>query len=210
LYLSIAIACQKGDDQVVAPLTAMVKNEVLMKAMTTTEGEYCGTPTVVMLTAGQHIDAGTVTVSNDSNYLYVTYSASNGYQITETRLYVGPQARIPTNKKGNPQIVLYPYGETFISPVGEVTYKFNLSNFDDCFVVSDHAVVVKYDGDVLVGKQTAWGAGSQLNASGSWAILFDYCKQACTDQPIYFKETAFAYGYDYATCFLDWGFSRWG
>ncbi|MEY1640182.1 hypothetical protein [Tenuifilum osseticum] len=210
--LFVAVSCQKEDSQVMAPLAAMKSNVVPMKAMAQEPIAYCGTPTVVMLTAGQHIDAGTVTVGNDANFLYVTYTSANGYLINETHLYVGPKSGVPVNKKGNPQIGQFPYGETFTTPVNEVTYQFNLADFDDCFIVAAHAVVSKYDGTTIVDQQTAWGAGNQFIVSGSWAMYFDYCKQECTNdpEPVYVQETAFAYGYNYATCFLDWGFSRWG
>ncbi|MGE0078302.1 MAG: hypothetical protein AB7S48_10620 [Bacteroidales bacterium] len=214
LLLSITFSCQKQDDQVMAPLTATENQFIPVKAMALAPIAYCGTPTVVMLTAGQHIDAGTVTVGNDADYLYVTYSAANGYLINETHLYVGPQSGVPVNKKGNPQIGHFPYGETFTTPVGEVIYQFNLADLEDCFIVAAHAVVTKYDGETIVDQQTAWGAGNQFNVSGSWAMFFDYCKQECTEDPDpdpqYASETAFAYGGDNATCFLEWGFNRWG
>lgn len=210
--LFLSISCQKQDDQVVAPLSAIDTKEVPMKATAPNESDFCGTPTVVMLTAGQYIDAGTVTVGNDADYLYVTYSSSNSYLISETHLYVGNLSGIPLNKKGNPQIGHFPYGETFSNPVSEITYQFNLSDFEDCFVIAAHAVVVKFDGDSIVDQQTAWGAGNQFNESGSWAMYFEYCKQECSDDPgtVFVQETAFAFGDEYATCFLEWGFNRWG
>ncbi|MBC7125052.1 MAG: hypothetical protein H5T24_05440 [Bacteroidales bacterium] len=207
--LFVSFSCQKEDDQVVAPLTA---NEVQMKTMAPTNGDYCGIPTVVMLTAGQHIDAGTVTVGNDENYIYVTYSGANGYKISETHLYIGAIEGMPVNKKGNPKIGQFPYGQSFNNPVDNVTYQFNISDIDNCFIVAAHAVVVKYDGENIIDQQTAWGAGDQITDGGSWAMYFDYCVQECSDDPWteFVSETAFAYGADYATCFLDWGFNRWG
>lgn len=208
------LSCQKQDDQVVAPLTATSEAITPLKVMAQAPIAYCGTPTVVMLTAGQHIDAGTVTVGNDADYLYVTYTATNGYLLNETHLYVGTRSGVPVNKKGNPQIGHFPYGETFTTPVSEVTYQFNLADFEECFIVAAHAVVTKYDGATIVDQQTAWGAGTQFITSGSWAMYFNYCKQECTEDPnpdpVYASETAFAYGDNYATCFLDWGFNRWG
>lgn len=208
--LFVALSCQKQDDTEIMNISA--NNAPAQKAMLNDTVQLCGTPTVVMLTAGQHIDAGTVTVGNDANYLYVTYFATNGYLIQETHLYIGNKSGVPVNKSGNPQIGHFPYGESFATPVGEVTYQFNLADFEDCFIVAAHAVVIKYDGDVLVDQQAAWGAGTRFVAKGNWAMYFDYCKQTCTDDPApnYFKETAFAYGYDHTACFLDWGFNRWG
>lgn len=210
--LFVAFSCQKQDDQVMAPLSAMENNSVPQKALAISNADLCGTPTVVMLTAGQYIDAGTVTIGNDENNLYVTYSATNGYLINETHLYVGNKAGVPVNKKGNPQIGQFPYGESFSSPVSEVTYQFNLADFENCFIVAAHAVVTKTEGGVIVDKQTAWGSGNQFIISGSWAMYFEYCKQECTvdPDPDYVTETAFAYGFENATCFLDWGFNRWG
>ena len=42
------------------------------------EPEYCGTPTVATLFAGQTIDSGTVTVANDADNLYVVEVPSIG------------------------------------------------------------------------------------------------------------------------------------
>ena len=71
-------------------------------------GSGCA-PTTVTLKAGQTIDAGTVTVINDADFIYVTYTTANGYLLTQTHLYVGDCAAIPVNGPGNPMPGQFPY-----------------------------------------------------------------------------------------------------
>jgi hypothetical protein len=50
----------------------------------------CGQPKVTPLTAGQNMVIGTVTVSNDGEYLYVTYDVTEpGWCIKKTHVHVG-------------------------------------------------------------------------------------------------------------------------
>ena len=73
----------------------------------------CGTPQPVTLFAGQTIDAGTVTVSNDDTSLYVTYSAVDPWWLSETHLHVADsEAGIPQNRKGNPVPGNFQYSRT--------------------------------------------------------------------------------------------------
>lgn len=135
-------------------------------------------PTEVTLIAGQTINSGTVSVSNDSNYIYVTYSTANGYTLTQTHLYVGGCAGIPVNAPGNPIPGQFPYSGTH-SNITSYTYQVPISvmGTSGCGCVAAHAVVQKLgaSGNVI-DQQTGWGNGVRINLSGgNWGMKFNYC-----------------------------------
>jgi hypothetical protein len=142
------------------------------------EGEEHCPATVVTLIAGQTIDAGTVTVSNDAEYIYVTYTTANGWFLTQTHLYVGDCALIPINNPGNPIPGQFPYSSTH-NRIDSYTYQIPLSKIPEgtCGCIAAHAVVVQVDGNGnSVNQQTAWGNGVRINLSGgNWGMKFDYC-----------------------------------
>lgn len=189
--------------------------------------EYCGEPEVVTLWAGQTIDAGTVTVANDENYLYVTFTTANGWLLSETHLHVAASLEgIPQTNKGNPKIGNFAYQTTHNPYATEFTYTIAkadlpLDENNSTLVIAAHAAVVMVDGDGnVIASETGWGDGEPFVERGSWAMYFQYTWQDCNggggDE--YGTETAFAYGGDYATCFLTldlngdgtFDFNRWG
>lgn len=139
------------------------------------------TPTEVMLVAGQTMDAGTVTVSNDSNFIYVTYTTANGWVLTQTHLYVGDCALIPVNNPGNPLPGQFPYASAH-SNVTTYTYQVPVSRIplEGCGCIAAHAVVKKYNSsNQVIDTQTGWGNGVRINLTGgNWGMKFDYC--SCT------------------------------
>ncbi len=145
-----------------------------------TYGEPCE-PTTVMLVAGQTMDAGTVTVSNDNDYIYVTYTTTNGWVLTQTHLYVGDCALIPVNNPGNPIPGQFPYTGTH-NNLTSYTYQIPISSIplEACGCIAAHAVVKKYNSsNQVIDTQTAWGNGVRINLSGgNWGMKFDYC--SCT------------------------------
>ena len=141
----------------------------------------CGEAKVVDLIAGQHINVGTVSVSNSESTLYVTYETSGNWYLTETHVYVGPEADIPYNKQGNPKFGHFPYSQTHDN-LQSYTYEIDLADLDECFAVVTHAVVDKIiDGEVVQGDETAFGCGDKEFPGNRWGCYFDYCKQECED-----------------------------
>ncbi len=134
-------------------------------------GQICGEEKVVDLIAGQHINIGKVTVSNDDTTLYVKYETTSDWPLKETHLYVGPESGIPLNGGGNPKIGHFPYSETH-NNVYSYTYEIDLADFDECFVVVTHAVS---------RGETAFGCGDKEFPGKRWGCYFDYCKQECED-----------------------------
>ncbi len=136
--------------------------------------------TSVSLIAGQTIDAGNVTVTNDANFIYVTYNTSNGYVLTQTHLYVGSCSLIPVNRSGNPTPGHFPYN-TVQENITTFTYQVPVSALPAgaCGCIAAHAVVVKYnESGAIIDQQTAWGNGTAINPTGNWGLKFGYCSCA--------------------------------
>ncbi|MFN8243256.1 MAG: hypothetical protein U0X40_04295 [Ferruginibacter sp.] len=141
-----------------------------------TGGEGNCDPTTVTLIAGQTLDAGTVSVSNDASNIYVTYSTANGYLLTQTHLFVGDCAAVPVNGQGNPQPGHFPYSSTHNYST-TYTYQVPMASFGSCGCIAAHAVVVKLNGSgQVIETQTGWGNGIRINPNGgNWGMKFDYC-----------------------------------
>jgi len=138
------------------------------------------TPTSVTLLAGQTINAGSVDVTNDSNFIYVTYTPANGWLLTQTHLYVGDCALIPVNNPGNPIPGQFPYNSTH-SYVSTYTYQVPISTIGlgNCGCIAAHAVIVQLNASgQVIAQQTGWGNGTVINPGGNWGMKFDYC--TCT------------------------------
>ena len=138
-----------------------------------------GCPIVeVPFIAGQNINAGTIEVSNDANFIYVTYNTANGYVLTQTHLYVGNCEAIPVNAKGNPVPGRFPY-KNIHNNATSFTYQVPISaiGFGTCGCIAAHAAVVKLDSfGKVVDAQTAWGAGTAITpGNGNWGTKFSYC-----------------------------------
>lgn len=139
-------------------------------------GENCPSTTVTLI-AGQTINAGNVTVSNDANFIYVTYNTANGYVLTQTHLYVGDCALIPVNNPGNPIPGQFPY-KTVQNNTTTFTYQVPIAAIPagTCGCIAAHAVVVKYNASgQIIDQQTGWGNGTVINPTGNWGMKFSYC-----------------------------------
>lgn len=197
----ISFGCMDDGNETSPPSTETASESLKIENLTP-----CGTPTVVEFYAGQHIDIGTITVQNDEDNLYVTYSLTGDWTLDETHLYVGPCDEIPLNGGGNPIIGHFPYSASH-NGIQEYTYTIPLSTFDEnCFCVVAHAAVSNG-----TQTETAFGYGTEFPGN-RWGWYFEYCIEpceGCTDCPDS-CETAFAYG---DQCFItdpDYNFNRWG
>ena len=132
-------------------------------------------PLVVPLIAGQHINVGTVTVSNTETEILVTYQTSGDWLIEETHLDVeSDYGGLNTTKKGNPIPGQFTYHTSHSNPVTKVS--FTIENFgwtvDSLLFIAAHAVVTSSQ-----GTETAWGEG--FNFPGrNWGMYFNYTVQA--------------------------------
>jgi hypothetical protein len=135
-------------------------------------------PTEVSLIAGQNMTAGSVTVVNDADYIYITYNTTEGWVLTQTQLYVGTSAGIPVGGNGNPKPGQFPYKTTHNNATS-FTYQIPLSviGAGNCGTIAAHAALKQFDasGNTLLQTQTGWGAGSLITTTGQWGTKFDYC-----------------------------------
>jgi hypothetical protein len=132
-------------------------------------------PVVVPLMAGQHIDVGTVTVTNTETEILVTYQTTGDWLIKETHLDVElAYSGLDTTKKGNPIPGKFTYKTKHKNPVTEVS--FTIENFgwsvDSELYIAAHAVVTSNQ-----GTETAWGEGLQFPGN-NWGMYFNYTVQA--------------------------------
>jgi len=220
---TVASACSEGSTspELAGPDLALTVDNA------NTAGAYC-----TDLLAGQTTDAGDVCVSVDGSSLNVTYSTTDGWELTEAHLFVGEsQEDMPQTRKGNPKIGNFPYNSGDITGATTHTFSVDLTQlgFDasltacevrDLFLAA-HGAVRKDKGDGTYQTETGWGNGTPLVDRGSWATGF-YVSIGCTgdDPKEGDTETAFAFGgAALATCFIgadfdgdgtDDGFNRWG
>lgn len=152
------------------------------------------------LWAGQNIDAGTVTISNDANNLYVTVYSKEGFQKTPDYLKIDVVTDLPDRR---PPAGQFPFKTTEINYGKEVTYQIPYSELTDLFedpegeckphqlkVLVHVDVLVKVledDGQEIIKGETAWGGcnpGPQKTNPndkeiGSWWFYSDYYTQCC-------------------------------
>jgi hypothetical protein len=141
------------------------------------------------LVAGQNIDVGYVCArvedqdgNGDADTLVVTYETDNGWNLDETHLWVknNEDPVLPANKKGNPKIGKFPYvSENVADTVKEV--EIPLENFGDLheMLCNGSGMALELNADLAahasvvndaLGQETAWAAGEQITAKGSWAM----------------------------------------
>ncbi len=149
------------------------------------ENEICGLATVTSLMAGQTNNVGSVTVSNNSNFVFVTYQTTGSYLLKKTHLYVGTLAGLPVNNAGNPQIGQFPFQTNHGGGVSTYTYTIPRSSLPGgCLTVAAHAEIIAYGANGSINySETGWGNGTQINNGGSWAMRFSHCLQECVEGP---------------------------
>ena len=134
--------------------------------------------TEVNLIAGQTINSGTVTVTNDAAYIYVTYTTAPGWYMTQTHLFVGDCNAVPVNGQGNPMPGQFPYANNHNNATS-YTYQVPISAIPagGCGCIAAHAVVVQMNASgQVIQTQTGWGNGIRINPTGgNWGMKFSYC-----------------------------------
>lgn len=142
-----------------------------------TAADTCGVPQVSTLWAGQTINAGTVTVSNDEDNLYVTYTTQNGWVLTEVHLYVldaEPTQRLTPGQAPYKSTLMNATTYTFTVPLTGATCG------ETTKWLQAHAAVVKLDSSGnVVDSQTAYGGTITKPDKGSWYGNIAYTIQCC-------------------------------
>ena len=166
------------------------------------------------------VSYGTVTVGNDLVNLYVTYQANPGDSLESIFVYAGtPEGLTSMTVPGLPNTV-NPDGTGYFHPgyfpyikyprprILNHTQVIPLSTLPDCFIIVAIAdIKVK---DVAGYTRVTAKAPTALK---SYGFYLDYCKQRCGNSAC---ETAYAFGNDFANCFLaipgvtsnNWGWSN--
>lgn len=143
--------------------------------------EVCGTPLVTRLIAGQNLDAGTVTVTNDENSVYVTYLTDGTWTIAETHLDVATSPeQLKQTSKGNAIPGKFAYATEHNPGVYEVTHTIDIAAWaaGTPLYFAAHAVVSSPG-----STETAWGEGLEFPGK-NWAMYFGYDLQICGEPPL--------------------------
>lgn len=153
------------------------------------------------LIAGQSINVGDVCLEVVGDNLVVTYTTTDGWELTEAHLWVGANiADMPQTKKGNPKIGNFPYNSGDITGAASYSFSVPLASLgsdlcDMTYFAAAHAVVRKADGSGGYQTETGWASGDPMVPQGSWAMYFSFlfvCDTPPSPEPI--CETAFAFG----------------
>jgi hypothetical protein len=174
-------------------------------------------PSMINLIAGQHINVGYISLSFDTNNLYVDYITTGGWYMEEIHLWIGSSINtIPMGKGENPRIGHFPYKYENLNKVDNFRVTIPLSSIggysgicDQMFYIAAHAVVVKTSFDQVL-EETAWGEGDRF-AKGNWAMYFGFtfdCSGPGGGPQTGVCETAYGFG---STTFVQAGLAnKWG
>jgi hypothetical protein len=160
----------------VLPLLAVISISSLAVAPASAQ---CGLKTTSTLFAGKTMNAGTVSVSNDSANLTVTYRTHSPWVITAVHLAVADSlAGIPQNGSHNPTPGHFPINSTFGPSVTSISYTIPLANFfpGETIYVGAQAEVQAPGGQG--GAQTAWADGPSFGGH-NWATYMMYVVESC-------------------------------
>lgn len=139
------------------------------------DDEHCVSTSLI---AGQHHDAGSVTIDIEDGNLIVTYTVTEDWTIGTTHLSIGDcdSEWIHLTGSGNPQIGQFEFTEPSYITEHEVVYIIPFPEGDEnenyCF--SAHAEVEGPD-----GGETAWAEGQQFSGN-SWAMYDEFNTSDCT------------------------------
>jgi len=143
-------------------------------------------PYTVTLWAGQHIDAGTVKIWNDANYLYVLYETTDGWELLETHVYAGttdpygiPPGQFPYKHEGLGGVTsdLYEISLSegivvYITRDGQLEYTFDAVSVGDTLYIAAHAAVQKFTGyedtTPVYQTETGWASETPHNPETGW------------------------------------------
>jgi hypothetical protein len=162
-----------------AKLALLLLSCALLASWAVPAGAQCGSPLVTPLYAGQTLDAGNVTVSNDANNIYVRYTTNDPWVISDAHLAIaGSLAGIPQTKKGNPIPGHFSYSAIFDPEVTDYTFTIARGSFlpGQTLYIAAHAVVQAPASSG--GTQTGWGYGPGFPGA-NWATYIQYTVQSC-------------------------------
>lgn len=183
LAIFVMVSCDISDEmmfeseQSIDVPSMVMLSDGHLNSMANFRTSICGEVVTNRFLAGQHIEVGSVNISNDNTNLYVEFTTTGDWYMTETHLLVGSVSGIK-----NPAPGKFPYKANHDPAVQSYTYVIALNGLSESFSVAAHAAVVKVDseGNVLQGE-TAWGEGPRFTPRGNWAMYMSYTVQECDD-----------------------------
>lgn len=151
--------------------------------------EPCADPAVYDLFSKSK-DVGSITISNDSENLYVTYFTTENLQ--KLHLWIGNNFReMPRHNNGDPVT-----GRFFYQADGNnsntYTFKISLSELSKKNIVCDKSILVV--AHAQVNGEHAFGGDSRIPCFNVWAFFMKYTIVCCDDGPGGNSENAFAKG----------------
>lgn len=130
--------------------------------------------TVQPLYAGQHIEVGSLIVSNDTEYIYINYELIDDWTILETHLEVANSTdNIPVTDSGNPIPGLFTYkNESFPEGTATVGYVIPIEQY---MPLENHTLYITANAVISKGtiQEGAWVTGIAFSNS-TWAGYFTY------------------------------------
>jgi hypothetical protein len=134
--------------------------------------DTCNSKTFLLI-AGQTINVGTVVVSNDVNFIYVTYNTTGNWKLLETHLYVldnEPTERLTPGQAPNKSGTL---------PEGTTSYTFTIP-FNDTLSCG---ASIWLQAHAAVTGETAYGGTVTKPEQGSWYGNIFYTIECCEKPP---------------------------
>jgi hypothetical protein len=160
-------------------------------------------PTAVYpIWAGQSNLAGNLTITNDEDFIYVTYTLLEDWSLLETHLHIAADlGGIPKNPAGIPVPGQFDYSMQFDPPASTCTYTIPLENYGfqcgDQIVVAAHAALQHWDEQGGVYEQeTGWGGDDPGPGPRWWYYALYTITCGGGGGPQYESETAWARMYD--------------
>ena len=182
---------------------------------------YCGEkPVECTLKAGQHIDAGLVTIMNDDEYLYVKVYSEAGFQDVDEniKMWIGtevPDKRLPAGhfpykvtESGNTHIFQIPLSS--LSSGDDVVWDGECGvNNTDPLIIIVHADVITKSGS----SETAFGGCEEGQGRGAWWYYMNYVIECCDEEEELLNAFGVKHNNTQSSCASDvwtsWVFGGW-
>ena len=148
------------------------------ESITTYDQAANGAPVTYGFWAGQHINVGSLVISNDQDYIYVTFNTSGNWWLQLTHLHIANTIQGIPNRNGRPIPGHFDY-KTVHNPRVQ-TYTYAVSNIwaeGDDLVIAAHAEVVLLDENGNVIQEETGFGGDTPGPGPRWWFYAQYTVQ---------------------------------
>lgn len=194
-FLLVVTGCENPND----PISS---NEVSTSmSQRTLSKTTCGEPLTTTIWAGQDYNVGTMTVSNDDAFLYVSVQLSEGsaFQSVSENFKLKLYTSLPTTR---PAAGPFPYkvtvdpsasSYTYSIPLSEVTALSGYTDGSTIYIALHLDVLRDSNGDNVADKgETAWG-GENSGSGNAWWFYAPFVIQECSNPPTTYSLSGYAY-----------------